>query len=74
MSDPEPLGPRVSSLDPTEQHPPLHLPRPTMWPAVMAAGITLLMAGLLLSLLFSLAGLLLFALALAGWIGELTHA
>jgi len=52
----------------------IHLPRPTMWPAVMAAGITLLMAGLLLSLLFSLAGLLLFALALAGWIGELSHA
>ena len=49
------------------------LPRPTYWPAAMAFGITLLMWGIVTSLLISGVGLALFALALAGWIGELIH-
>jgi len=39
----------------------------------MAAGITLILAGILLSLAFSVAGLIVFAMALAGWIGDLLH-
>ena len=51
----------------------VHLPRPTMWPSVMAAGITMLAAGLILSLYFSLAGVIVFAIALGGWIGDLRN-
>ena len=47
------------------------LARPTYWPIVMAAGITLTMWGIATTLLLSGIGLLLFALALAGWIGDL---
>ncbi len=37
----------------------------------MAAGITMVMAGLITSLAFSVAGIVVFAIALAGWIREL---
>jgi hypothetical protein len=47
------------------------LARPTYWPIVMAAGITLTMWGIATTLLLSGIGLLLFALALAGWVGDL---
>ena len=49
----------------------IHLPRPTAWPAVMAVGITMIMAGIITSPFFSLAGIVVFAIALAGWIREL---
>ena len=49
------------------------LPRPTYWPAVMAFGIVLLAWGLVTTLLISGVGLVLFALALVGWIGALRH-
>jgi hypothetical protein len=40
---------------------------------VLALGITFLAWGIVTSLLISAVGLILFALALAGWIGELRH-
>ncbi len=49
------------------------LPAPTIWPAVLAAGITLLAMGLVTSLAFTLAGALVGALGLGGWIRELRH-
>jgi hypothetical protein len=49
------------------------LPRPTYWPAVLALGIVFLAWGLVTSLLISGVGLVLFVLALAGWIGDLRH-
>jgi len=57
-----------------ESHPAppgIHLPRPTIWPVVMAGGIVLGLSGLVLTLYFTLAGLIVFAIALAGWIREL---
>ncbi len=51
----------------------IELPRPTYWPAVMALAITFLAWGIITSFLISGVGLLLFVLALAGWIGELRH-
>jgi len=51
----------------------MELPRPTYWPAVMAFGILLLAWGLVTTLLISGVGLVLFALALAGWIGALRY-
>ena len=50
---------------------PEKLPNPTYWPAVMSLGITLLLWGLITTLLITLVGLVLFASGLIGWIGEL---
>jgi len=44
-----------------------------MWPAIMAAGITMAMAGIILSLAFSVGGVIVFFIALFGWISELRH-
>jgi hypothetical protein len=49
------------------------LPDPTYWPVVMALGIVFLAWGLISTILLSGVGLLLFVLALAGWIGDLRH-
>ena len=51
----------------------VELPQPTYWPAVMAFGIALLAWGFVTTLFISGVGLVLFALALAGWIGDLRH-
>ena len=51
--------------------PPEPAPRPTYWPAVMAAGIMLILWGVLGSLILTIAGLVLFIAAAAGWIQEL---
>jgi hypothetical protein len=44
------------------------LPQPTYWPAVMAVGITSLLWGLVTSLLITLAGGILMAVSVLGWI------
>jgi hypothetical protein len=49
------------------------IPRATYSPAVMALAIVCLLWGFLTSYLISLLGLILFVVALAGWIGELRH-
>lgn len=59
--------------DPTESAAHPHLPPPTARPMIMAVGIALILAGFALSLWFSLGGAVVFAFALAGWIGELQH-
>ncbi len=51
----------------------LELPEPTYWPAVLAFGITLFAWGLVTSYVIIGVGLLVFAVALAGWIGDLRH-
>ncbi len=50
-----------------------HLPRPTYWPAALALGITFLAWAIVTSPLIAVVGMLLFALALGGWIGDLLH-
>lgn len=52
---------------------PEHIPRPTYWPATLALGLTFAAWGLVTTPWISLVGLLLFGIALAGWIGELRH-
>ena len=52
---------------------PEHVPHPTYWPAVLALGVTCLVWGLVTSYVISAVGLLLFAVALSGWIWELRH-
>ena len=49
------------------------LPAPTYWPVVLALGTTMILWGLVSSWLLSGVGLLLFALALSGWIGDIRH-
>ena len=50
---------------------PDHVPRPTYWPAVMGLGVTCLFWGVVTTYVISAVGLVLFVIALAGWIGEL---
>lgn len=66
--------PSVEPLPPGWSRPkPDHIPRPTYWPAVAAAGVTCLLWGLVTTWFISLVGLVALVLALAGWIGELTR-
>src|SRR5438046_4429731 len=62
---PQPLPPGWSIPEPRE------LPKPTYWPVVMSVGITFILWGVVTSLIVSGFGLVLFALALAGWIGDI---
>jgi hypothetical protein len=52
---------------------PEHVPHPTYWPAVLALGLTFAIWGLITSYVISVVGLVLFAIGLSGWIGELRH-
>ena len=51
----------------------VHLPSPSIWPAALAGGLTLLFFGLLTNYAFCAFGAALMAYALRGWIGELRH-
>lgn len=48
-----------------------HLPAPTIWPAVLASGVTFAAAGVLTSPLLIAFGAFLVVVALAGWVSEL---
>jgi len=52
---------------------PQQLAEPTAWPAALALGITLLVWGLVTSLIITAVGLCVFAGALAGWIRDIRH-
>lgn len=49
------------------------LPAPTYWPAVLALGTIMVLWGFVSSWIISGVGLILFVLALAGWMGEIRH-
>lgn len=53
--------------------PPPHLPPPTYWPVVLALGVTFIAWGIVTTVTISAIGLVLFAIALRGWIGEWRH-
>ena len=46
--------------------------KPTAWPMVLAAGVALIAAGVATNLVISAMGLVLLAVAITGWIGQLT--
>jgi hypothetical protein len=48
----------------------MEMPRPTIWPMVLALGLMLLAAGLLTNLVFSVLGAILSVVGLGGWIGQ----
>ncbi|HEU5015098.1 MAG TPA: hypothetical protein VFT66_21425 [Roseiflexaceae bacterium] len=49
------------------------IPAPTYWPAVLAFGITLFFWGILTSWIISGMGVIIFVVAIVGWIGDLLH-
>ena len=49
----------------------MEMPRSTVWPIVLALGITLIGAGLVTSLALSVVGGVLSVFGLGGWIGQL---
>jgi hypothetical protein len=51
----------------------VHLPHPSVWPVVLAAGVSLLLFGIVTSLAFSAVGVVTIVGGLAGWIQELRH-
>src|SRR5947209_7881215 len=73
MSETEHTGPEGTSGEPSAANAveTVVLPAPTVWPMVLALGITLLGAGLLTHVALSVVGLVLFLLALRGWVEEL---
>ena len=61
MTEPEPAS-HAESLDA------FHLPPPSIWPAVLALGIALLLTGLILNLVVLIAGVLIAVAATALWV------
>ena len=53
--------------------PPEKPQKPGVWPVTLALGITMLLWGLVTSLIITGVGLVLFALAMAGWIQDIRH-
>lgn len=51
----------------------VHAPTPTVWPAVLATGVALAAAGVVTSWLFIVAGAIISAIALTGWIVEMAR-
>ena len=53
-----------------EDAPHIHMPNPSYWPIVMAAGMVLAASGLIFHQIFILLGAMMFGIALIGWIEE----
>jgi hypothetical protein len=53
-----------------EGHEAFHLPPPSIWPAVLAVGVALLLTGLILNLLISITGALITIAAIALWVRD----
>lgn len=49
------------------------LPKPTVWPVVLALGACLLAGGIVTSWIVSGAGFILFVIGCGGWIAEMRH-
>lgn len=68
-----------SKNEPTSPLPGWSRPKPevlaesTWWPAALALGATFIAWGLVTSLIVMGIGLVLFAVSLAGWIGDIRH-
>jgi hypothetical protein len=51
----------------------VHLPSPTVWPAVLGAGLALAAFGVAVGVFFTALGVVLLVWGLSGWIEELRH-
>lgn len=52
---------------------PEQVPKPTYWPITLVFGLTLAFWGMVTSAVISAVGLVVFAFAIVGWIGDLRH-
>lgn len=52
---------------------PENIPRPTIFPPALALGATLMVWGLISSLIITVFGVVVFTITLAGWIKEIRH-
>ncbi len=55
------------------EHDETHVTAPSVWPAALALGITLLLFSIVSTPAVAVAGAVLIVWALAGWIGALRH-
>lgn len=62
----------MSERDPRKPKP-VEIPEPTYWPFLLAFGTTFLVWGIVTSWIISAVGLIVFIIALAGWITDLYH-
>ena len=53
-----------------EAHDAIHLPPPSIWPAVLALGIALLLTGLVLNLVLLIVGVIISVAATALWVRD----
>ena len=53
-----------------ESHEAFHLPPPSIWPPVLAVGVAVLLVGLILNLLISIAGAVIVVAAIALWVRD----
>ena len=53
---------------PAESHDAIHLPPPSIWPAVLALGIAFLLTGLVLNLVLLIVGVVISLTATALWV------
>lgn len=66
-------NPQVMAGPESDRAKPHRLPKPTYWPFFLALGLTFLFWGLLTTWIILFAGLVVFAVALWGWINILRH-
>jgi cytochrome c oxidase subunit 1 len=50
-----------------EKEPKIHMPSPSFWPIVLAAGFLLVSLGVVTSIIISIVGILVVLTAIAGW-------
>ena len=53
-----------------EGHDAIHLPPPSIWPAVLALGIALILTGLIVNLVMLIAGVVISVPAIALWVRD----
>jgi len=70
---PHPYNPDPADSASIQLPPGVHLPAPSYWPFTLAGGIALFLLGFILSPFFSLLGLILIAVAIRGWVGEILN-
>jgi hypothetical protein len=56
-----------------EQHEAFHLPPPSIWPAVLAVGIAVLLTGLIINLVVVIIGAVVSLAAVAFWVRDARH-
>ena len=70
-SEPAKRDDSAGTAEAAAEHEAHALPAPTIWPVVMALGITLLAAGIATNYFVSAGGAILFLMAVRGWVRDL---